>query len=119
MEKNYKKPQAIVLATKNLIDIWNVDYDLQIVNQGRGFKHFWEIEFIEYTGINDKNGHKINTGNYVQAYRGSSKIGKPFLVKKGNYIYGKWVAEKVDDKHFGIENYRFGKELKVIRKGVL
>ena len=40
MEKNYKKPQAIVLATKNLIDIWNVDYDLQIVNQGRGFKHF-------------------------------------------------------------------------------
>ncbi|WP_262336518.1 YopX family protein [Lactiplantibacillus plantarum] len=70
----------------------------------------------QFTGLTDMNGKDIYEGDILQpviSYT-NRNIGKPFEVKKGNYVYGKWVAKDISSKGFGVDGYYFSNEMWLI-----
>ena len=69
----------------------------------------------QFTGLKDLNDKDIYEGDVIQPIMlyTEHKIGKPFKVKKGNYVYGKWIAKGVSSKGFGVNDYYFSNEIKV------
>lgn len=69
----------------------------------------------QFTGLTDVNGKGVYEGDIIQPIMlyTDRNIGKPFEVKKGNYVYGKWIAKDVSSKGFGVNDYYFSNEIKV------
>ena len=69
----------------------------------------------QFTGLTDVNGKEIYEGDIIQPIMlyTDRNIGEPFEVKKGNYVYGKWIAKDISSKGFGVNDYYFSNEIKV------
>ncbi|WP_426665206.1 YopX family protein [Lactiplantibacillus plantarum] len=84
-------------------------------NDGKvdGIGALFELE--QFTGLKDVNGKEIYIGDIVQpvSLHMNLKRGKPFEVKKGNYVYGKWIAKDISNKGFSVNGYYFDYEIQV------
>lgn len=70
----------------------------------------------QFTGLTDVNGKGIYEGDIVQPVSSHVRLkrGKPFEVNKGKYIYGKWIANDVSSKEFGIDGCYFSNEIQTV-----
>ena len=111
--------------TKTMHEVVSIDFrDWRVYYEAYGFRNYWNknVILMQSTGVYDKHGVEIFEGDIIQqvhAYDYSileieTDYLEPFEVKKGNYVQGKWIAEKVDGENYSVVRYVFGKDVKVI-----
>lgn len=117
------KFRAFLKDTNQILDVKSIFFELGIVMLSNDkFYEFDDVILMQSTGVYDKHGFEIFEGNIIQqvhAYDYSileieTDFLKPFEVKKGNYVQGKWIAEEIDGENYSVVRYVFGKDVKVI-----
>lgn len=117
------KFRAFLKDTKKIADVGLIFFENEIVKvTDNEFYQFEDIILMQSTGIYDKHGVEIFEGDIIQQVHAydydkleiETDYLEPFEVKKGNYTQGKWIAEEIDEKHYSVVRYVFGKDVKVI-----
>ncbi|QIL49875.1 hypothetical protein G7084_00170 [Weissella coleopterorum] len=105
------------------IDLIPVGVSVSDPNIERIWRHTRDLILEQYTGVKDVNDNPVYEGDVVQEVWfteipdgsiNTTKIGDPFEVKVGNYVYGKWIAEEILNQGFGVTNYVMPDELIIL-----
>ena len=121
-DKKYKKIMKVNEINFEKSSVWIESDSGDHENRHTLTRGFDEVILMQSTGLYDKHGVEIFEGDIIQqvhAYDYSileieTDYLEPFEVKKGNYVQGKWIAEKVDGENYSVVRYVFGKDVKVI-----
>ena len=118
-----QKSKAFLKDTNQVLDVKSIFFELGVVILSNGkFYEFEDVILMQSTCVYDKHGVEMFEGDVIQqvhAYDYSileieTDFLKPFEVKKGNYVQGKWVTEEIDGEKYSVVRYVFGKDVKII-----
>ena len=123
-DKKYKKIMKVNEINFEKSSVWIESDSGDHENRHTLTRGFDEVILMQSTGLFDKHGVEIFQGDVVQQVHAyaydyatleiETDFLEPFEVKKGNYVQGKWIAEKVDGENYSVVRYVFGKDVKII-----